>query len=307
MAAKAAHDVIALGKYTLDGSYENLFGSGNTSSPEVIFYKRYGAINWPEKDNFPILFQNSDGKSLTPTQNFVDAFEVLIKDDNGQLTGTRPFDWHNPADAAAPYASRDPRLAEEVIYNGMEFSGNTIGTYTGGNSGLPKLNATKTGYYLKKWINPTIDLVNGTTANHGWIYFRYAEILLNYAESMFHAYGAESDPEGYGLTALEAINQVRNRSGMPALAASQLDETAIAHERRVEMGFEGQRLWDLRRWKAGSVLNQPVNRMVITKSGTELSYAVQKLENRKFSDKMYWFPIPQSEINKTGWDQNEGW
>ena len=306
-AAKAAHDVIALGVYSLDGNYSNLFGSGNTSSPEVIFYRRYGAINWLEEDNFPIVFQNSDGKSLTPTQNFVDAFEVVTTDGAGQVTGARAFDWNNPADAANPYQNRDPRLNAQVIYNGMDFSGYTIATYTGGNSGLPKLNATKTGYYLKKWVNPTIDLVNGTTANHAWVYFRYGEILLNYAEAMFHAYGATADPEGYGMTALEAINKVRARSAMPALAAAQLDQAAIAHERRVELGFEGHRLWDLRRWKTGTVLNQPVDRVVITKAGADLHYEVKKLENRTFSDKMYWFPVPQSEINKTGWTQNAGW
>lgn len=306
-AAKAAHDVIALGSYQLDGNYANLFGSGNTNSPEVIFYKRYGAINWLEEDNFPIVFQNANGKSLTPTQNFVDAFEVLTKDGNGVVTGSRPFSWSNPMDAKDPYGNRDPRLSAEVLYNEASFSGNTIETYTGGNSGLPKLNATKTGYYLKKWVNPSIDLVNGTTANHAWIYFRYGGILLNYAESMLHAYGAEADPEGYGMTALEAINLVRARAGMPRLGAAQLDEAAIEHERRVEMGFEGQRLWDVRRWKQGATFNQPVNRMVITKTGTTLDYSVKKLENRKFSDKMYWFPIPQSEINKTGWTQNAGW
>lgn len=306
-AAKAAHDVMALGVYSLDANYDNLFGSGNTSSPEVIFYKRYGAINWLEEDNFPIVFQNSNGRSLTPTQNFVDAFEVLLRDGSGQVTGSRAFDWQNPTDAKDPYANRDPRLAAQVIYNGVDFSGFTISTYTGGNSGLPKLNATKTGYYLGKWVNPAIDLVNGTTANHSWIYFRYAEILLNYAESMFHAYGATADPEGYGMTALEAINKVRARSQMPALTAAHLDESAIEHERRVELGFEGHRLWDVRRWKKASVFNQPVNRIVITKTGTGFEYAVKKLENRRFSDKMYWFPIPQSDINKTGWAQNPGW
>lgn len=306
-AAKAAHDVITLGKYSLDGSYDNLFGSGNTSSPEVIFYQRYGAIGWLEENNFPIVFQNSNGESVTPTGDFVDAFEVLVKDNTGQVTGSRPFNWNNPADAADPYASRDPRLGAEVVYNDMNFSGVTIGTYTGGNSGLPKLNATKTGYYLKKWINPSIDLVNGTTANHAWIYFRYAEILLNYAESMFHAYGPMSDPEGFGMTALEAINKVRGRSGMPALTAGALNQEAIEHERRVELGFEDQRRWDVRRWKTGARFNQPVHRVVITKTQAGFDYKAQPLENRRFSDKMYWFPIPQSDINKTGWSQNPGW
>ena len=306
-AAKAAYGVIKLGKYSLDPNYENLFGSGNTNSSEIIFYKRYGAINWAEFDNFPIMFQNSRGTSITPTQNFVDEFEVLEKDAAGDVLTARAFNWNNSADASNPYQNRDPRLSMQVVLNGSVFSGETIETYTGGNSGLPKLNATKTGYYLRKWINPSIDLVNSTTANHSWVYFRYSEILLNYAEAMFHAYGAMADPQGYGLTAIEAINLVRNRAHMPNLNAADLNESALVHERRVELGFEGQRIWDLRRLKLGSFLNQPINRVVISKSETGFSYEVKRLENRKFLDKMYWFPIPQTEIDKTGWAQNEGW
>ncbi|HTN39049.1 MAG TPA: RagB/SusD family nutrient uptake outer membrane protein [Arachidicoccus sp.] len=306
-AAAAAHNVINLHAYALDGNYSNLYGSGNTGSAELIFYKRYGAIHWPEQDNFPIAFQNSGGRSIAPTQDFVDAFEVQIMDDNGAVTGSRPFDWNNPVDAAHPYEHRDPRLSASVIYNGRIFSSLQIDTYTGGNSGLPKLNATKTGYYLCKWINPTIDLVNETSANHAWIYFRYGEILLNYAEAMYHAYGAEGDTPGYGLTALDAINLVRARAGMPPLTATALTETSIEHERKVELGFEGHRLWDVRRWKEGAVFNQPVHRIDITKKVTGLTYEVKKLENRRFEDKMYWYPIAQDEITKTGWAQNAGW
>jgi hypothetical protein len=307
-AASALHDVIALNAYSLDANYSNLFGANNANSNELIFYRRYGNTNNVEKGNFPIVFQNSEGNSITPTQNFVDEFEVLQKDNNGNTIGARPFDWSNPDDAANPYANRDPRMAATVVYNGATFSSTAIETFVGGNSGLPALNATKTGYYLSKWVNQSVDLVAGTSTAHTWIYFRYGAILLDYAEAMYHAYGATADPQGYGMTALEAINLVRQRVKIPSLTAAQLNQQSIEHERNVELGFEDQRLWDVRRWKKGtSYFNKPINRIVIIKNGTTYSYTVTKLENRVFENKMTWYPIPQDEITKTGWAQNSGW
>jgi hypothetical protein len=307
-AAKAADDVIKLNKYSLDASYGNLFGANNTTSSEVIFYRRYGSINWLEEDNFPIAFEKSNGRSITPTQNFVDQFEVLQKDGNGNVTGAVPFDWSNPVHIADPYANRDPRLATTVTFNNKSFKSTQIQTYVGGNSGLPKQNATKTGYYLAKYVNSNVDLVNDTKTIHSWIYFRYGEILLDYAEAMFNAYGAEGDPQAFGMTALQAINKVRQRANMPAITATQLNQARIEHERNVEMGFENQRLWDVRRWKKGTTyFNAPVKRIEITKTGSTFSYEVKKLEDRKFEEKMNLYPIPQSEIDKTNWTQNLNW
>lgn len=303
-AAAAAHDVIALGSYSLDASYSNLFGANNTTSGEVIFYRRYGAINAIEYNNFPIVFQNSNGNSLTPTENLVSDYEVLVKS-GSTITGSVPFDWNNPAHAAAPYTNRDPRFAATVVYNGASFKSTTIQTYFGGNSGLPRQNATKTGYYLSKWSNQSVDLINNTTTNHAWIYFRYADVLLSYAEAMFNAYGPDADPQGLGMTALQAINKVRQRVQMPALTAAQLNQQAIEHERNVELSFENNRLWDVRRWKKGvSYFSKQVNRIDITDAGV---YTVKKLEDRVFTTKMEWYPIPQAEISKTGWTQNPGW
>lgn len=299
-AAAAAREVIAMNVYSLDGTYANLFGASNWSSAETIYHRKYGNQNVIERNNFPIVFENSNGNSVTPSQNFVDEFEVK----NG--AAAVPFDWSNPAHASNPYSNRDPRLAATVVYNGTLFKSTTIQTYFGGNSGQPKLNATKTGYYLSKHVNQTVDLINNTTAAHQWLYFRYAELLLNYAEAMFNAYGASGDPLSYGKTALQAINEVRARSTMPALTTVTAD--AIVHERRVELGFEGHRWWDVRRWKKGSVFANPVKSISITLNGSNFVYTPVKLEDRVYDQsKMNWYPIPQSEITKTGWEQNTGW
>jgi hypothetical protein len=299
-AAAAARDVIAMNVYNLDGAYTNLFGATNWNSVETIYHKKNGNQNGFEKNNFPIVFENSNGNSVTPSQNFVDEFEVKT----GGASAS--FDWSNPAHAAAPYSNRDPRLAATVIYNGSSFKSTTIQTYFGGNSGQPKLNATKTGYYLAKYVNPTVDLLNNTSTAHQWLYFRYAEVLLNYAEAMYNAYGANADPLSYGMTAVQAINKIRARSTMPNL--TDLTADAIIHERRVELGFEGHRWWDIRRWKKGSVFAEPVRRISITLNGSNFVYTPVKLEDRAYNQsRMNWYPIPQSEITKTGWEQNTGW
>ena len=197
-------------------------------------------------------------------------------------------------------------MAATVITNGASFKSTTIQTYYGGNSGQPKLNASKTGYYLSKYVNATVDLLNNTTTTHQWLYFRSAEVLLNYAEAMYNAYGATGDPLAYGMTALHALNKVRTRATMPAL--TDLNADAIVHERRVELGFEGHRWWDVRRWKKGSLFASPVRSVSITLNGSNFVYAPIKLEDRVFDPaKMNWYPIPQSEITKTGWEQNGGW
>ena len=305
-AAEAAHDVIALGQYSLSSSYSDLFSSSNSTSNEVIFKRRYGSINWLEQSQFPITFVGSEGNSLAPTQNFVDQFEVVDTDNSPAISES--FDWNNPAHAADPYANRDSRLAATVIYNNSAFGSTDIETFTGGNSGLPKENATKTGYYLKKWVNSGVDLVNGTTANHTWGYFRYADVLLMYAEAMMNSYGADSDPMNYGMTATEAFNKVRDRAGVSQLAEGELNQKWIEHERMIEFAFENQRFWDVRRWQKGTAyFNKPVTRVEITKDGDQFSYHVKSLENRVYEEKMNWYPIPQDEISKTGWEQNPSW
>ncbi|HLW06893.1 MAG TPA: RagB/SusD family nutrient uptake outer membrane protein, partial [Marinilabiliaceae bacterium] len=134
------------------------------------------------------------------------------------------------------------------------------------------------------------------------------EVFLNYAEAMYNAYGADGDPEGYGMTAIQAFNRIRNRAKVRPLLPSELNQERIERERMVELSFEDHRFWDVRRWKKGvEYFGAPVNRIVITKDGADFSYAVERLEDRVFTSKMHWFPIPQSEIDNTGWQQNPDW
>ena len=304
-AAQAAHDLIELTKYSLEGNYGNLF-SGTTShqSKEVILAYMTGANNTPETDNYPI--STNGGKTGTcPSANLVDAYE--------NADGP-PFDWNSLAPGADPYADRDPRLQYSVVVNNSQWNGRTMQCYDGGTDGSGVTQATTTGYYLKKFLTDGLDLEKNQTSVHSWILFRYAEILLNYAEAMNEAYGPDADPFGDGKTARWAVNEVRGRVGMPPVAAS--DETEmrgrIKHERRIELAFEDHRFWDVRRWgkaDAESALKVPIMGVSITKTQTGFTYAAKTVGSRMFQEKMMLYPIPQSEILRSAGKikQNPGW
>ena len=185
--------------------------------------------------------------------------------------------------------------------------------YTGGADNYNAKNASRTGYYLKKFLNDNLDLVQDEKRLRSWIVFRLAEIYLNYAEAMNEAYGPDVN-NGYALTAKEAINLVRGRMGveMPAITTASKEEfrEKVKHERRIELAFEEHRYWDLHRWKdAAIVLNEPLTGVQATKNGNHFSYQVKEVEKRTFTQKMYYYPIPHSEINKSNGivKQNPGW
>ena len=193
--------------------------------------------------------------------------------------------------------------------------GRPLECWVGGVDGLGKPKATTTGYYLRKFVDENLDLTKNQSSVHIWILFRYAEVLLNFAEAMNEAYGPETS-HGYSLTAKRAIDMVRQRSGveMPILAPGLSQEEMrerIRNERRVELAFEEHRFFDVRRWKiAEQTENKPVMAMRITKTGTgEFNYVAVKAEDRSFDKKMYLYPIPETEVLKSGGTlkQNEGW
>ena len=304
-ANKAVLDLMPVAPYSFQSTYPALFQLKTLRSNEVIFERRYGASNTFETLNYPIGYQN--GRSGTcPTQNLVDAHEMR--------TGV-PFDWRNPVHAADPYANRDPRLLMNVIVNNSVWKGTNVQLWEGGANAKPLFRASKTGYYLKKYVDETLNLATSQTSAKQWIYFRLSEIYLNYAEAMNEAFGPNV-PDTLKLTALQAINAVRTRTGvaMPAVAATvtrdELRER-IRNERRVELAFEDHRFWDVRRWMIGeNTLGATIRGVRVTReTNGSFRYGPYDLEKRIFLEKMYLYPIPQPEIVKTNGNilQNPGW
>lgn len=283
-AADAAYDVINLNIYTLSSDYSHLFGTNSFNDNEMIFVRRESSSNYLEKINYPIGFDLAEGGTI-PSQNLVDAYEM--KD------GTQ-FDWDNPEEALSPYENRDPRLLKTVVTNNSLFKNRKVETWVGGLDGKPLPNATETGYYLRKYINENLDLLQNESSVHTWIFIRLAQIYLNYAEAL-----NEYDPGNPNVSIY--VNKVRNRAGMPNLPSGlSQDEMRrrIHHEDRIELAFEGHRFWNVRRWMtAMKYFTEPILGIQIEKGDNKFNYNVIKVENRVFEPKMYFYPIPQKDLN----------
>jgi starch-binding outer membrane protein, SusD/RagB family len=305
-AAAAAKEVIDLNQYSLQTTYSDILNVA--SSPEYIMIKVRGprAI-----DGFLLDFAMSPGSGgaqgqLNPTQNHVDLYEM-------KTTGkpiSDPTSGYNPQ---APYANRDPRLAANVLYNDATWQGRKIEMWSGGKDYLSgNVTYTATRYYCRKlWPEVYIRNVSGT-ALLNFVYFRYAEVLLNYAEAQNEAVGPDA-------SVYNAINQIRARTSvaMPALPAgltqSQMRDR-IRNERAVELAFEDFRWYDIMRWKAGpQIVAQPMYGMNVVKNtnGT-FTYNRELLPanmQKIYLDYMHRYPIPRQEIYKSKniLLQNTGW
>ncbi|AYB29076.1 RagB/SusD family nutrient uptake outer membrane protein [Chryseolinea soli] len=296
-AADAAKEVMSLG-YSLHSDYRNLFLT--SSSSEIIFERLYsvGARHvCLEISNGPNGYGGWAGNS--PLQNLVDAYEVKVN-----ATTAVPFDWTNPTHVQNPYVNRDPRFYASILYNGASYRGRQIETFLPGGQdskdGRDNWNASKTGYYLLKFLDDKLPIDNpwDVAGVQPWIYLRYAEVLLNYAE-------AQNEAAGPDATVYDAINKIRTRAGMPNLPVGLTQATmrdAIRRERQVELAFEEHRFYDVRRWKiAIDTENEPAYGVNITKNGSTLTFEKKvALDGRKFEEKHYWLPIPRAEILSSG-------
>lgn len=292
------------------GDYEKIWSADNYKASEVIFAVRLGESNKYEAYNFPMGVEGGKGGNC-PTQNLVDAY--------GMVNGKSIDDAGSGYDLQNPYVNRDPRLKMTVAINGEvkwpDYNGSELQTYYGGLHGEPLSGATPTGYYLKKMLNRGVTLQSGKTNTklHNWVTFRLGEFYLNYAEAAFMSTGsADVIPNGCTLTAREAVNKVRKRTGinMPDLETGLSDDAfwrKYENERFVELAFEGHRFWDIRRWKKGDKLKS-ITEMKITKNSDGTFTYTRKQVSRQWDDKMYLFPISQSErLKNPNLMQNPGW
>jgi hypothetical protein len=233
-----------------------------------------------------------------PTQNLVDAYEM--KNGKPITDGTSGY---NPQ---SPYTNRDSRLDKSILHQGSVYkAGIIIETFRGGNTNnTNRLDSAKTGYGLLKMVDTTKYGAAGN-ADNDWIFIRYAEVLLNYAEAQNEAVGPDA-------SVYTAINQVRTRAGQPNMVAglSQAEmRDKIRNERRVELSFEEHRFFDVRRWKLGSTyFKEPIRKVQIANVAGTLIYSYPKWEDRDFKEFQNLLPIPQSEMDKNGkLTQNTGY
>lgn len=320
-AADAAKRLMDTGKHGIfngsaAASYPNIWLWNITAAQyntEVIFATQTLNTTSIETNNAPISYDAANGRT-NPTQELVDAFEM-------RTTGKAITEAGSGYVAAAPYTNRDPRLGFTIMFNGSTFKSRPVETYVGGKDGLGlNINATRTGYYLRKYLSESASWA-GTTTNirRPWVFFRYAEVLLNYAEALNEAQGVAAASQ-----VLAAVNLVRARTGvaMPALQTanpagngyvplSQIEiRKRIRNERRVELAFEEHRFYDVRRWKEGeATFNKPITGMrIVQVTPTTFTYTPFVVENRAFTAKNYLYPISQNELNRApALGQNSGY
>ena len=304
---------------------------------ELLFERTHSPLftqesNWPLGgihqgiNNGPNGYHNWAGN--TPIQQLVDDYQMMDGSD---------FDWSNEEHAAAPYENRDPRMAATILYDGAAWKPRPddvasidpydeiqTGTYADGSGGIipgvdmrdspiENWNGSRTGYYVRKFIDPDPSLVDNQSSAQvvPWPFIRYTEIILNYVEASI-ALGDEGEARNW-------LNKIRFRAGMPAITSSgtELLEDYI-NERRVELAYEEHRYHDARRWMiADQTLGRGIKVMKVTatlKAGAtprtpyqydtsvyDYTYTVvdnNDNETRTWDDKMYFMPISRDEINR---------
>lgn len=325
----AAKAVMDLGVYSLympnsasadeaTKNYGDIFLKQKTS--EDIFFKYFTTKvdqNWDGYN--PGLYNNPNGYhgwgSNTPLQQFVDAYEMN--------DGTK-FSWSNPAEAASPYNNRDPRFYATVNYDGAKWrtrpadviardpvgiiqtsnsekwNGSSIDIVPGldtRKSPFEDWNGTYTGYFLRKFIDPTVD-AQFNKQTQPWRYIRYTEIVLNYVEACL-GLGQEAEAKTY-------LNMIRKRAFMPDIT-----ETGTAlinryrNERLIELAYEGQRFFDIRRWLiADKAYTNAKGINILHKLNPDHTtyappvYTVKDVQDRAWNQRFYLFPIALDELNR---------
>lgn len=267
-ASKAVMDLAGTG-YNLYPNYRNLFLPANENNVETVFDVQYTIVTTGLGNSFDLV--NRQYNTNAPLRSIIDAYDMK----DGLPPAQSPL-----YNAAKPYADRDPRMYQTIVYPGDTY----IGAVT-----TPSTPFKITGYGVKKYsiydTAATTNLINQAGRSEtNYMFLRYADILLMYAEAQNEAVGPDA-------SVYSAINRIRQRAGLvpyeiPA-GKSQADmRELIRHERRIELAFEGFYYTDIRRWKtAATVMTGPVynsqNLAVVTRSFNP--------------DRDYWWPIAQNQ------------
>ena len=322
LAKDKAQEIISLGIYSLEPSYQKLFTVAGQGSPEIIAAVQYLETVKPLDTSIGSMLNNSVGgwSSMVPTANLVNTYEM-----KSGLTTDEAGSGYDPTH---PFKDRDPRLGMTICFPGANYitpEGKTAiynsldQTLPGGkkNEDFPESanNSSKTGLTWNKYTYPANQYADMWATNASPIVFRYAEVLLSYAE-------AENELHGPSADVYAKINLVRQRAGMPVVdqakyATKEKLRELIHRERAVEFAGEGLRRADILRWKgtdgkmlAETVLNGPLERMVgtVNPAGSDpetratinpsAPASAKLVESRTFRPHFRYLPIPQRVLDR---------
>ena len=301
VAAATLKDVIDLQVYHLQPTILDLWTEATNNNDEVIFDFQMSKQNGGRREGLfgPVFVKGvqSSWGNMQPTQELVDDYCMA----NG-LPITDPASGYNKNN---PYKNREKRFYQSILYDGSMWQGEEIITRVG--VGSPNeidtssdSDVTNTGYYTRKTIDESVNGADNLQMSNGmanYIFFRYADVLLMYAEASLEA--------GDKPTAIEYLDMVRTRGdNMPSIGdtypqgitENQLREI-IRRDRRIELAFEDKRWWDILRWKIcdgeNGVMNKPIGGMKIedTNGDGVWEYNYHEVGKRTFLPRMYYQPI----------------
>ena len=304
----AAEEVEKLG-YSLEkkyaDSYEKATTAGNNEAILQYHFDRTQSVThsfdfyYTPGGDYTLKGESGGGWG-TPTQEMVESYELA----KGGFANWS--EWHGTTTKTPPYADLEPRFHATILYNGSDWKGRKIEPFVGGADGWCQWNLerepkgrTTTGYYLRKMVDEGHNVITESGSVQPITMIRYAEVLLNKAEACYHIDGKTAEANA-------AVKAVRQRVGLPYTdkAGSSLWD-AIRQERKVELAYEGLWYWDLRRWGVAhkaypeGLSGYQVHGLKIEKAGEgkfTYTYVSVDDQDRKFSEKMYRFPIPSSEL-----------
>jgi len=312
-AARTAIDIAEASGYHLVDDYMSIFDIDNEANPELLFY---------------ISFMDND-----PDQGSNDVVQKIARDVPPELVhiwGFAGWGYHLPQrDLYDAYEDGDPRRAYTIFAPGDDFGTYTSGTpftythqtynengeletyertYNQGDTVEYDYRWSETGLNVRKGIYNLGHLANERWAGLDVPLMRMADLYLILAEAL----AEQGDPE-----ALDWVNQVRARGSvnMPPKTTADGDLVdLVRHERRVELGMEGHRLWDLVRWREvknvfgdGRQVKRHFFSDYLPADDLNSRFANPDLDN--YPGDLVLFPIPQDEIDQNSNinDQNPGY
>lgn len=347
-ALNAAKAVMQSNKYSLyDLSYNPVAKTGDPvknytdiflvkSNKEIILQRAY---IMPDKahsydfQNVPIAYISSTGSSICPILEQVEAYEYVDGTPGILNVDGREFD--SPDEL---FRNKDPRFAASIFRAGSPYIGRPLQLWAGvydtdgrlyqtPDVRFPKdqnvlqvgldgphsrTRYTKTGFYIRKYINQNQIIGAANLSDQSYIDIRYAEILLNFTEAALEL--------GTNLTeALDAINLVRNRAGIKLLTPAELTMDRLRNERRVELAFEDKRFWDMKRWRIATTIfsNKNVGGLYpyLRYTGTGYKYFFRKVSGapidagltRTFEEKDYYSSLSDYIPTNSNIVPNPGW
>ncbi len=313
---------------------------------EAIFYETTcGVWRWNQVNDYRPCCIDASGIKCYPTANYADYYGMANGKPIKDITQKDPDSGYDPE---YPFRDRDPRFYNDFVFDAQKCVKTTTNIKNDdGTVNLAKqyaslqdgglyrtdtpAKAVFTGYMMKKFIDQYMNDWDGYMDNNRMTLslMRLADVYLMYAEAVAEGYGSfTSSSQAFQMSALDAVNTIRQRAGVGNVATEYLTSTdgfmsEVRRERAVELAFEGHRFNDLRRWllldkspynkKTAVYFDRAADqsddeRYADPQNGHVLNLREETLVTRNFTDKHYWFPFLKSDVEQyEAFKQNPGW